>query len=75
MATERVTATYDAELIAAVRQLVGARQVSAFLNEAVREKLAKIRLLQLIDELDAKYGAPTPAEMAAVSAEAEELLR
>ena len=71
MTQERVTATLDSELVKEVRRLAGPRGVSAFLNEATRSKLRKMKILQLLDEFDEEYGkAPNAVEIAA---EAERL--
>ena len=55
---ERVTATIDAATLAAIREVAGPQGVSSFLEAAARERLARLRLLGLLDELDARYGAP-----------------
>lgn len=69
----RHTGTYDAELLGEIRAEVGPRGVSAFLNEAARERLAGIRLRRLLDEMDETRG-PVPAElMAEVADDAERI--
>jgi hypothetical protein len=68
---ERITATFDAATVAAIRRVAGKRGVSAFLQEAARERLARLEVLELLDELDEKHGAPSPAVMAEVDREAE----
>jgi hypothetical protein len=68
---ERITATFDATTAAAMRRVAGSRGVSAFLQEAARERLARLEVLELLDELDAKHGAPSAAVMAEVDREAE----
>jgi hypothetical protein len=70
---ERITATFDAATAAAMRRVAGARGVSAFLQEAARERLARLEVLELLDELDAKHGAPSAAVMAEVDREAEKV--
>lgn len=70
---ERITATFDAETVAAMRRIAGKRGVSAFLQEAARDRLARLELLELLDELDAKHGAPTTDVVAAVDREAERI--
>ena len=54
---ERVTATLDEEILEKIRRVAGPRGVSSFLNVAARERLARLELRGLLDELDAKHGA------------------
>ena len=61
MATERVLATLDSEVIAEIRRIVGARRASAFLTEAAREKLKRARILAFLRKLDDEHG-PVPEE-------------
>lgn len=70
---ERLTATFDKKTAARIRRIAGKRGVSAFLQEAAREHLARLELFDLLDDLDARYGAPTPEEVAEVEREAEAL--
>jgi predicted nucleic acid-binding protein len=60
-----VTLTLDAENVAALRSLVGARSLSAAVDAAVAERVARLRHLAALDgwlaELDAQHG-PAPAE-------------
>lgn len=63
-ALERVTATLDSETVARIRRVAGPRGVSGFLNVAARERLARLELLGLLDDLDAKHG-PVPAALRA----------
>jgi hypothetical protein len=58
---ERVTATLDVETLAAIREIAGPRGVSSFLQEAARERLARLKIVALLDELDTRHGAPSPA--------------
>jgi hypothetical protein len=72
---ERVTATLDKETLAQIRRIAGPRGVSSFLNKAAQERLARIELLGLLDELDAKYG-PVPVEVTAeVTRKAKRIFR
>ena len=48
---ERITTTIDGETLAAIRELAGPRGVSSFLQAAARERLMRLRLLGLLDEL------------------------
>jgi hypothetical protein len=56
----RVTATLDGETLAQIRHVAGLRGVSSFLNPAARERLARLELTGLLDELDAKHVAAPP---------------
>jgi hypothetical protein len=67
---ERVTASIDSETLAAIRDVAGPRGVSAFLQTAARERLVRLRLLGLLDELDAKHGVPSARVKRAVAADA-----
>lgn len=70
---ERITATFDRETARAMRRVAGKRGVSAFLQEAARERLARLELLELLDDLDARYGAPTTDVIEEVDREAERI--
>lgn len=72
---ERVTATFDEETISAIRRVAGPRGVSAFLQLAARERLARLRLLELVDDLDQRHGAPSEAVRAEVDVEARRAFR
>jgi len=68
---ERVTASLHADTISAIRRAAGPRSVSAFLELAARERLARLQLLALIDDLDARHGRPSAAIRARVDARAK----
>jgi hypothetical protein len=70
---ERVTVTIDNETLAAIRAHSGSRGVSSFLQTAARERLARLRLLGLLDDLDARYGAPSQRVQRSVGAEARRI--
>jgi len=59
---ERVTATFDQATLRAIRKVAGRRGVSRFLQLAARERLARLEVLALLDDLDGKYG-PVPDEV------------
>lgn len=65
MAKEKVTLTLDAENLAALRSLVGPRSLSAAVDAAIVERVARLRHLAAVDEwlaeLDAEHG-PVPPE-------------
>ncbi len=72
---ERVTATLDRETVREIRRVAGKRGVSRFLNLAAKEHLARMALLGLLDELDAKHGPVPPEVTAEVAREAKRALR
>ena len=72
---ERVTATIDEQTLATIRRVAGPRGVSSFLEAAARERLLRPRLLGLLDELDAKYGALTTATRRRIAKQAERIFR
>ena len=65
MAKEKVTLTLDTDSLQALRELVGARSVSAAVDDAVRAHVARLRHLAAVDEwlaeLERAYG-PIPPE-------------
>jgi hypothetical protein len=65
MAKEKVTLTLDTDSLQALRELVGARSVSAAVDDAVRGHVARLRHLTAVDEwlaeLERAYG-PIPPE-------------
>ena len=75
MTMERVTASIDGETLDAIREIAGPRGVSAFLQTAARERLARLRLLGLLDELDTKHGAPNAKVKKAIAADAARVFR
>ena len=75
LAVERVTATIDGETLPAIREIAGPRGVSAFLQAAARERVARLRVLGLLDELDGRYGKPSKAVERSVAKQARRLFR
>ena len=65
MTKEKVTLTLDSATLGALRKLVGARSLSAEVQRAVAERVAKLQHLAAVDdwlrELDAVHG-PVPTE-------------
>jgi Arc/MetJ family transcription regulator len=60
MRTEKVSLTLEEELLAEARQAVGARQLSSYVNRALRQQLQHDRLAGLLAELEqAKGSIPT----------------
>lgn len=72
---ERVTATIDEDTLAKIRHVAGPRGVSSFLNEAARERLARLELHGLLNELDAKHGAAPARVRAAIARDARRVFR
>jgi hypothetical protein len=72
---DRVTASFDRKTIQEIRRVAGRRGVSAFLQVAAKERLVRLRELALLDDLDARYGAPTAAVRREVDAEARRIFR
>ena len=65
MAKEKVTLTLDAETLAALRALVGPRSLSAAVEAAVAERVARLQHLSAVDEWLAELSranGPVPAE-------------
>lgn len=72
---ERITATFDEATLAAIRRVAGPRGVSRFLQAAARERLQRLKLLELLDELDAEHGPPSAAVRAEVARDARRVFR
>ncbi len=64
MATTRITITLDAELLDELRSRVGRGGVSAYVVEAVKDRLRKDPILELLDQLDEMYGPLTDEQIA-----------
>jgi len=58
VATDKFSATVDAALLAEVRAHAGPRGVSAFVAEALRHELDRVRLRELLDDLADELGPP-----------------
>ena len=72
---QRVTATLDEETLAKIRRVAGPRGVSSFLNLAASERLARLELRGLLDDLDVKHGAVSAAVRAEIAADARRIFR
>ena len=74
MTKRRLTLSLDQDVIEALEALeaVSGRSMSAVANEALRDALAaeahRAALREWLDELDEKYGAPSPEQFAAADA-------
>jgi hypothetical protein len=72
---ERVTATLDRETLKKIRRVAGPRGVSSFLDTAARERLARLEVLGLLDELDAVHGEPPKAMRTEIARDARRIFR
>ena len=72
---ERVTTTFDEETIAAIRRVAGRRGVSRFVQVAARERLQRLRLIGVIDELDKKHGRPSAELVREIERDARRIFR
>lgn len=70
VATDKLSATVDSSLLAEVRDRVGPRGLSAFVNQALRHELDRFALRDLLDDLASEIGPPDEG----LSAEADALL-
>lgn len=75
MPTSKVSTTLDSELVEQVRSRVGPRRISAFVNQALEEKLQRIRVLELLDELEAENGPATEDDVKRAAAELAKIFR
>lgn len=67
---KRGTATIDDGTLAEIRRVAGPRGVSSFLQLAASERLARLRHVGLLDDLDEKYGKPSEEIRSEVDADA-----
>jgi hypothetical protein len=72
---ERITASLDKATLAAIRKVAGPRGVSAFLQSAARARLVHLKLIEVLDELDAEHGAPTPALRREIAMDAKRIFK
>jgi hypothetical protein len=56
MATEKVSLTLEAELVAEARDVVGTRGLSGYVNRALRRQLQHDRLTGFLTELERENG-------------------
>lgn len=75
MDMERITTTLDDEIVRKIRRVAGPRGVSSFLNVAARERLARLELQGLLDDLDAKHGRVPDAVRSEVARDARRIFR
>ena len=75
MATSRITVTIDDEVLAELRTQVGPGDVSAFVTEAIRNRLRKDPIMELIEQLGEIYGPITDDERAEAEVWVQEIER
>jgi hypothetical protein len=63
MGSTRITITLEADLLAELKSRAGPGQVSSFVVDAVRARLRKDPILELLDKLDEMYGPLTDDEI------------
>jgi hypothetical protein len=59
---ERITISIDKHTLDWIKKVAGKRGVSKFLADLARKELARADVLEMLDELDEKYGRPTRAQ-------------
>ena len=71
----KISVTVEDELVEQVRDRVGARGLSAFMNQAVRHELQLARLGELLGDLENELGPPDEAMVADALASLDQLER
>lgn len=61
---QRVTVTLESETLELVKQIAGPRGVSAFVDDAVFQRLQQLSIRSLLDEMDEQCG-PIPDDVLA----------
>lgn len=64
MAATRITITVDGDVLDELKSRVGPGEVSSYVVEALRARLRKDPILELLDKLDEMYGPLTDDEIA-----------
>ncbi len=64
MAATRITITVDEDVLEELKSRVGPGEVSSYVVEALRARLRKDPILELLDKLDEMYGPLTDEEIA-----------
>ena len=59
MSMSKVSLSIDEEVLAEARARAGRRELSSYVNEALRRQLQRDRLVELLSEMDAESG-PVP---------------
>jgi hypothetical protein len=73
MAATRITITVDADVLDELKSRVGPGEVSSYVVEALRARLRKDPILELLDKLDEMYGPLTEDEVAEGEREWDEM--
>jgi len=69
------TATIDPHTLSRIKRIAGPRGVSSFLELAAKERLARLELLDMLDDLDVKHGAPSAAVRTEIARDARRMFR
>ena len=64
MAATRITITVDEDVLEELKNRVGPGEVSSYVVDALRARLRKDPILELLDKLDEMYGPLTEDEIA-----------
>ena len=64
MAATRITITIDEDVLNELKSRVGPGEVSGYVVEALRARLQRDPILELLDKLDEMYGPLTEEEIA-----------
>ena len=62
MSMSKVSLSIDEEVLAEARARAGRRELSSYVNEALRRQLQRDRLVELLSEMDAESG-PVPDDI------------
>ena len=73
MAATRITITVDEDVLDELKSRVGPGEVSSYVVEALRARLRKDPILELLDKLDEMYGPLTDDEVAEGEREWDEM--
>jgi hypothetical protein len=64
VAATRITITIDEDVLTELKSRVGPGQVSSYVVDALRARLQKDPILELLDKLDEMYGPLTDEQLA-----------
>jgi hypothetical protein len=59
MTTAKLSMTLDTALVRQIRTRAGERGLSAFVNRAVAERLQRLRILDLLEDIEREHGVPS----------------
>lgn len=63
MSAQRITITVDEDVLAELKARVGPGEVSSYVVEALRARLQRDPIMELLDKLDEMYGPLTDEEI------------